>query len=362
MINEGMENIIFTSAVAEELQRLLKDVARKNVFVLTDTNTFKYCLPLLEGVGIEKDNVFVIPQGEASKSLQTAEQIWLFLLERVARRDSLLINLGGGVVSDLGGFTASTFKRGIKYVNVPTTLLSQVDASVGGKTGINLGGLKNNIGTFSIPQKVIIDTVFLKTLPECQLLSGFAEMLKHALLSGEDSLNKILNTEPTDIKALASILPESVAVKYRIVEADPFEAGIRKALNLGHTFGHALESASMETNTPLLHGEAVAYGLFFALSLSVKKKGFSEELFHKIHYYIYEHYCKMDINGVDTIHSLLEDTEHLYRLMLQDKKNDGDGVKFVLLTKPGEYSVDNQCSKEEIEQAVLEWRKMYHEG
>ena len=248
-------------------------------------------------------------------------------------------------MTDLGGFAASTFKRGMRCINVPTTLLAQVDASLGGKTGFNFNGLKNEIGTFSIPEKVIIDTRFLNHLPVRERMSGFAEMIKHGLLSNREYLIRLLNLEhqETTQEYMLELIRRSVTIKNEIVTRDPREQGLRKVLNFGHTIGHAIESLSIMQGSPLLHGEAVALGLVAELYLSVKEKGFPEEIYREVRNFVKQHYPPYPLmNHVDT----------LYELMLHDKKNERWGVNFTLLSGIGEFSLDNYCSKDLVVEAL----------
>ncbi len=244
-------------------------------------------------------------------------------------------------MTDVGGFAASCYKRGIRCINVPTTLLAQVDASVGGKTGVNFRGLKNEIGTFALPEKVVIDTVFLKTLPFRQLLSGYAEMLKHALLSGRECLDTLLKMElhKATPRQLAPLVRESVQIKAVVVENDPEEHGVRRALNFGHTVGHALESAALAAGKVWYHGDAVAYGLLAELFLSVRKWGFDPLLLEEF---------ARKITGIYPPYEPAATPEALYALMLHDKKNEQEGVNFTLLRAPGEFVIDNYCNREEI--------------
>ncbi len=336
-----MDGIVFTTDVRKELHEELKPYGEENVFVLTDKNTCKYCLPLLELQMMLPGHVIVLDPGESYKSLESVAKIWTVLSEKGAKRSSVLVNVGGGLVTDIGGFAASCFKRGIRCINVPTTLLAQVDASVGGKTGINFNGLKNEIGTFSVPRQVIIDARFLKTLPRRQILSGFAEMLKHGLLSGKEHFSKILalGTGIITGENFLGLLEESVAVKARIVEEDPTEKGVRKALNFGHTIGHALESVAIKEKMEVYHGDAVAMGMIAELWLSVMKKGFDRALYERVRAFI------LNLYPVDfPVVSL----EQLYELMLHDKKNEKSGVNFTLLEGPGYFTIDNYCSRSEI--------------
>lgn len=336
-----MAEIIFTQDVNRKLKDILQSYIPKDIFVLTDNHSKDLCLPFFDKELILTNHFIEIEPGETHKSISSLEKVWNILSTQGAKRSSVLINIGGGMVTDLGGFAASCFKRGIHCINIPTTLLSQVDASVGGKTGVNFLGLKNEIGTFSIPDYVLIDTCFLKTLPRRQILSGFAEMLKHALLKGGEHLKAVMKFTPETISSteFMQMLEESVEVKKKIVAEDPKEHGIRKALNFGHTVGHAIESYAIEKGIELYHGEAVAYGMIAELHLAVKKKGFNNEIYHQISQFI---------NTLYTPYTSVTDGETLYKLMLHDKKNDNRGVNFTLLEAPGRISIDNYCSREEI--------------
>jgi 3-dehydroquinate synthase len=286
-----------------------------------------------------------IGAGDQHKTLDTLTHVWSELQRMGATRHSLMINLGGGMVTDLGGFAASTFKRGIHYINIPTTLLSMVDASVGGKTGINFGGLKNEIGVFNNADSVILDTTFLKTLDQPNLLSGYAEMLKHALISNEKMWAEHLRF---DLTHLAQMVADSVAVKQHIVTEDPTERGLRKALNLGHTAGHAFESLALE-HTPILHGYAVAYGLIVELYLSCVKTGFPTDKMHQTVQFIKEQYGKMTIT--------CNDYPRLLQFMHHDKKNEGSAINFTLLAGIGELRINQTATEEEIMEALDFYRE-----
>ncbi|MCC8174062.1 MAG: 3-dehydroquinate synthase [Odoribacter sp.] len=340
-----MNNIIFTHKVGDSLKEVLNHIAASEIFILADKNSAKNCLPLLPLEKVKKENIIIIEGGENNKTISTAEKIWNVLSTQGAKRNSVLINVGGGLVTDVGGFAASCFKRGTKCINIPTTLLAQVDASVGGKTGVNFNGLKNEIGTFSIPDMVIIDTCFLKSLPYRQVLSGFAEMIKHGLLLGGEHFYCIMEINPQKIDwdNFLDVIRESVSVKDKIVQQDPTEKGVRKSLNLGHTIGHALESLALERGEEFYHGEAVAYGIIAELALSVKKVGFSLAIFEEVKNYIKKYYPPCIV---------VENKEELYELMLHDKKNEKDGVNFTLLKEPGKFIIDNYCRREEIIEAL----------
>ena len=299
---------------------------------------------------LEGASVISIAAGDTNKSLDSVSHVWAELQRLGATRHSLLVNLGGGMVTDLGGFAASTFKRGLAYINIPTTLLSMVDASVGGKTGINFGGLKNEVGVFSEARSVFLDTTFLGTLDAENLLSGYAEMLKHGLISTTGHWAELLRYSPVegDAAVLRALLAKSVAVKERIVEEDPTEHGIRKALNLGHTVGHAFESLARRRK-PVLHGYAVAWGLVCELYMSVAKTGFPVEKMRQTVRYIFDNYGRMPIT--------CDDYPTLLELMTHDKKNTAGRINFTLLGDIGDIRIDQTATKEEIEEALDFYRE-----
>jgi len=269
-------------------------------------------------------------------------KVWNFLEQNGADRKSLLINLGGGMLSDLCGFAASCFKRGLHFVNIPTTLLSQVDASVGGKTGVNFNGLKNEIGVFNQPQTVIIASRFLKSLDKENILSGYAEMLKHGLIHSKPHWNELIDFDLNniDFEILNEMIGRSVAVKEYFVVKDPTEKNIRKALNLGHTVGHAFESLALHQNRPILHGYAVAYGLIVELFLSSKKVGFPMGETERISKWIIETYGRFTIEH--------DDFEALYLKMTKDKKNEAGRINFTLIPEIGKVEINIDCEKEQI--------------
>lgn len=351
-----MNNIILSSHLAESVSAAVAAVPHDRLFVLCDTTTQQLCRPLLAGLPcLEGATDIVIGATDSHKTLDSLSHVWTALQEGGATRHSLLLNLGGGMVTDLGGFAASTFKRGIAFINLPTTLLSMVDASVGGKTGINFGGLKNEIGVFSDAQAVIIDPQFLSTIDRQNLLSGYAEMLKHGLISTPDHLNALLafDIEQPDLAALGRLVRESVAVKERVVEQDPHEHGLRKALNFGHTVGHAFESFSFSradadatgATAPLLHGYAVAFGLVCELWLSSVKSGFPTATMREVVQFVHTHY--------GTFAYGCKDYDKLFQLMTHDKKNTaGQGVNFTLLGGVGDIHINQTASRELIEEAL----------
>jgi 3-dehydroquinate synthase len=292
-----------------------------------------------------------IPATDSHKTLESLSHVWSELQRMGATRHSLMVNLGGGMVTDLGGFAASTFKRGIPYINIPTTLLSMVDASVGGKTGINFGGLKNEIGVFNNARSVILDTTFLRTMDHENICSGYAEMLKHGLINNEAMWAELLNFDLDsldNLDILGRMVAESVAVKQRIVTEDPTEQGIRKALNLGHTAGHAFESLALERK-PVLHGYAVAWGMIVELYLSVVKTGFPQDKMRQTVAFIKENYGRMNIS--------CDDYPHLIELMHHDKKNQGNNINFTLLGGIGYIRINQTATEEEIKDALDFYRE-----
>ncbi len=332
--------IIFTPSPEEELDRIIAGNAGNKLFLATETTVEK--LWLRNNVFFGKFSTVVIPAGEENKKLSSVETIWRFLSQHGADRKSLLINIGGGMLTDLAGFAASTFKRGIDFINVPTTLLSQVDASVGGKTGFNFNGLKNEIGTFREPLAVIIHTGFLKTLDQANLRSGFAEMVKHGLIFDPVHLARLehFNLDDPDYRVLQEMIRQSVGIKKHFVVNDPLEKNIRKALNFGHTVGHAIESMAMESGHPVLHGFAVAWGMTAELFLSAEVCRFPQEETYRISQWIRKTYGKAPLNPGDSA--------RLYELMGHDKKNEAGKIRFTLLTAPGHYEINQSCRREQV--------------
>lgn len=342
-----MQRVIISSDLINDLRIAINDCEHDRIFVLTDTTTQEYCLPLLSELEEIKSAVSItIPAGDTNKGLDSVCLIWQKLQEGGASRHSLLINLGGGMVTDLGGFAASCFKRGINFINIPTTLLSMVDASVGGKTGINFGSLKNEIGVFNDSKYVILSTSFLNTLDIENILSGYAEMLKHGLISNDKMWAELLNFDIADpqLNELSRMLAESVQVKERIVAEDPHEHGIRKALNVGHTAGHALESWAMLHGNPILHGYAVAFGMIVELYLSATKLNFPTDKMRQTVRFIREYYGTMGIT--------CDDYPELLELMTHDKKNTAGQINFTLLNNIGDIKINQTASVDEIKEAL----------
>lgn len=345
------QKVVISQNLAEELTAAIAECEHDRTFILVDETTERCCLPIVGGFdSLRGAQTIVIGATDTHKTLESLAHVWEALGEGGATRHSLLINIGGGMVTDLGGFAASTFKRGINYINIPTTLLSMVDASVGGKTGINFRGLKNEVGVFSNASTVILDTVFLKTLDAENICSGYAEMLKHGLISDETTWAELLNfdIEQPDFLHLQSMLEKSVAVKQRIVTEDPLEQGIRKALNLGHTIGHAFESFALNRK-PVLHGYAVAWGLISELYLSTIKTGFPSDKMHQTVSFIKEHYGKMTIT--------CDDYPTLLELMTHDKKNVAGTINFTLLGGIGDIRINQTATKEDISEALDFYRE-----
>ena len=311
------------------------------IAVLTDENTERHCLPLLREQLAAFDPVYIsVPAGERHKTLDTCKYIWEQLFQAGAGRNWCLLNLGGGVIGDMGGFCAGTFKRGMDFVQIPTTLLSQVDASVGGKLGIDFYGIKNSIGLFQEPRAVWADARFLKTLPARELRSGFAEILKHALIADHDQWEELTRIDDLTNVDWADWVARSVAVKQRIVAADPHERGLRKALNFGHTIGHAVEGYRLETPTPLLHGEAIAVGMICEAWLSAEKIGLSAEALQEIISYF------LQVYGHEPIPE--DQFDYLLALMQQDKKNEDQRINFSLLPAIGAVKVNQTATPAEI--------------
>ena len=367
------QQIIISNDIEHDLATAVAESEHDRVFVLTDDTTHECCLPKVAALLAQYDAVpITIAHGDQHKTLAALGDVWTALQQGGATRHSLLINLGGGMITDLGGFAAATFKRGINFINIPTTLLAMVDAAVGGKTGINFGGLKNEIGAFADARFVIINTCFLDTLDAENLCSGYAEMLKHALISDERMWAEHVNFDllQPDLAELQRMVAESIAVKERIVAEDPHEHGIRKALNFGHTIGHALEEFALQQaggavvstapenkstpgdavvsispkNRPLLHGYAVAFGLIGELYMSARKADFPTERLHQTARFIRENYAQTEFT--------CNDYPTLLNLMRHDKKNTSGVINFTLLHNIGDIRINQTATDEEICEAL----------
>lgn len=345
-------SIVFNENAYTDLNRLILQNKYSKIFVLVDENTNEFCLPeflplLATDTAIE---IIEIESGEENKNIQTCTEVWSILTDLGAERKSVLINLGGGVITDLGGFVASTFKRGIDFINVPTTLLGIVDASVGGKNGVDLGALKNQIGTITNPKLVVIDTRFLATLPQNQMRSGLAEMLKHGLIANENYWNQFSNLAEKDSAELDQLIHEAICIKNNIVMQDPTELGIRKALNFGHTLGHAIESYFLENENKknLLHGEAIAIGMVLESYLSLKKNFITSEDYLHI---------KNTIKSIfETVEISENDLAPICDLLIHDKKNEYGKVQFVLLEGIGSVKLNQEVTIELIMSAFEDYK------
>ncbi|WP_375235377.1 3-dehydroquinate synthase [Winogradskyella sp.] len=343
----------FNTNVYSELNTYIKQRNPSKIFILVDTNTHDLCLPQfmanLESGEISTE-VMEIPEGEDHKTIDICMGVWEAMSQYNADRQSILINLGGGVVTDLGGFVASTYMRGIDYINVPTSLLAMVDASVGGKTGVDLGVLKNQVGVISEGAMILIDISFLGTLPQNQMISGFAEMLKHGLITDKKYWTTLTNLQDLDISDLDQLIYDSVIIKNNIVAEDPREKGLRKTLNFGHTLGHAIESYFLENDAKktLLHGEAIAIGMILEAYLSTKVCGLSSDDLSEISDSILKTFSKIQFEE--------KDYEYILELMKHDKKNSHGVIKFVLLEAIGKSKIDKEVSNE----IILEAFKYYN--
>lgn len=323
-------------------------VNKESVFILADENTDKLCYPLLAGMVPQMDRAYkiVIPAGEDHKTLATCEQVWNQMAVAGANRKSLLINLGGGMVSDLGGFAASVFHRGMEYVNIPTTLMSMIDASLGGKTGVDLYSLKNQIGLFAPPAAVYVWSGFLGTLPHRQLLSGYAEMMKHALIADADFWKRLIRIPMAVVSSWDDHILEAIRIKAEIVNRDPLEQGARRLLNFGHTLGHAFETWSLRNDkSPLTHGEAVAMGMICEAYISYRISGLShsgrDELVRQI-LLNFNHY-KIPTTAID---ELVEITNY-------DKKNQKGRTMLTLLRDIGHAVEGQQCEPAIIRESLF---------
>jgi len=344
------QQVVFTNDICEALNDFTSRIQHDKLFILFDITTIRLCMPVLapflneyeEKHPGQRVHQIVIEQTDTAKNIESLTEVWTSLSSHGATRHSLLINVGGGMITDLGGFAAATFKRGIKFINVTTTLLGAVDAAVGGKTGINLGSLKNEIGAFAPADAVLISTKFFETLDHDNLLSGYAEMVKHGLLSEKQHLADLLNydIQHWDKDSLLPLLEYSVNVKRNVVRQDPYEKGLRKALNLGHTFGHAFETWCMQTRQPVLHGYAVAWGLVCELIMSQQQVGFPSATLYDIANFVKENY--------GPLHITCDDYDALIELMKHDKKNEGDEINFTLMSNIGVPALNHSADKEQI--------------
>jgi len=348
-------SIFISSNITRDINRFFKQsgLAYSKLFILVDENSLKYCYPqLVEKVEYFEDaEIIEVDSGEASKNIEVCTQIWTALSEYGADRKSLFVNIGGGVIADMGGFIASTFKRGIDFINIPTTLLAQVDASVGGKVGIDLNHLKNEIGVFNTPKAVFINSTFLNTLDKRQVLSGFAEIIKHGLIADVEYWKKIKNVDFTNLTSFDELIETSVQIKNNITQIDSTETGIRKTLNFGHTVGHALETFSLEHHNKkhLLHGEAIAVGMVCEAFLSHKLCKLKKNELEEISSFIFSIYNSIKMEEMDK-HRLIE-------LMKHDKKNNKGAINFSLLSAIGKCEINKTATAD----LIIESLKYYSE-
>ena len=340
------QHVTYSNQVGAALDRALASTDCFGLFVIADTNTARLVLPRIDSDALQQSTEIIIHAGDEHKTLDALAQVWHALSDGGATRQSVLVNVGGGMVCDLGGFAAATFKRGIRFINIPTTLLAAVDAAVGGKTGINFNGLKNEIGAFAPANEVIISTCFLDTLPRQELRSGYAEMVKHAMLSGPQDFADVLSHEPSTDEPdhLLQLLETSVAVKQRIVEQDPTEQGLRRALNLGHTVGHAPERLALQQGHTVPHGYAVAWGLVTEAVLSHILLQFPSSDLHRLAAFVREHYGTPGIT--------CDDYPTLLDLMRHDKKSRQGEINCTLLRHIGDPVIDNPIVPDDMTTAL----------
>lgn len=351
-IKANTYSIFFNDEGYSYLSNLLNVNDYSKIFILVDENTSQHCLPnFLANLATEIEiEIIEIENGEEHKNIETCLQLWHALTELGGDRKSILLNLGGGVVTDLGGFVACTFKRGIDFINVPTTLLSMVDASIGGKNGVDLGQLKNQIGIIKEPKAVVVISSFLETLPQLEMRSGLAEMLKHGLIFDREYWNKFKNLSSLESDDLETLIHQSIDIKNKIVSEDLTENGIRKSLNFGHTLGHAIESYFLEneTKTKLLHGEAVAIGMILESYISMEKNLLSRAEYFEIKYILKDIYETVSFNE--------NDIEKIIELLIYDKKNEFGKIQFALLNGIGNIKINEEADNKMIHAAFEDYK------
>lgn len=341
--------------MGEALDSVLAGIDYNKAIIVADVNTAKMVVPRLGSTALDGAPVIIIPAGEDGKNLDTLARVWTQLGNLRATRKSLVVNVGGGVVTDLGGFAAATFKRGIRFINCPTSLLGAVDASVGGKTGIDFNGLKNEIGTFSMPLHTLISSCFLDTLPIEEIKAGYAEMLKHAMLHSHTLFGELLNEDfstPFDTDVFLKHLEQSVAIKLHFTDSDPLETGLRQALNLGHTVAHAFESLALKRGKAIQHGYAVAWGLVTETYLSHKLLGFPSQDLYALARFVLEQY--------GAFHITCDDYDALTSFMTHDKKSHDGEISCSLLAKCGEVHTGINVSTDDMKAALDIYRDLMH--
>lgn len=338
-------------SIFDPLNSFIEEKKYSSLIVLVDTNTEKSCLPLLKKNLKFDFKTIVIPAGESNKNDKSLIEVWNKLTAYQIDRKSLLINLGGGMITDLGGFAAATYKRGIDFINIPTSMLAMVDAAIGGKTGIDFNGLKNQIGVFAHPKMVLMEPEFLKTLPKREFISGLAEVIKYGFIQDKKTVTYFETQKEVPHTIPDDLIQQSVAVKMEIVEKDPKEKNIRKSLNFGHTLGHAIETHLLaDSKRNLLHGEAVAIGMILALQLSVQTQSF--DVVKAISY------SKMLNRFFPKVLFTEKDIQSIIDLLKHDKKNYGDQVNFVLLKDIGKVVLDCQVTEAQIRKAFESYQNL----
>ena len=339
-----MNQSVVIAPIGESLPDFLSSKQYSKIVVIADNNTKRHCYPILKPF-LPKHSVVTVPSGEAHKTLATCEKIWEAMTKDELDRHALVINVGGGVIGDMGGFCAAVYKRGIDFIQVPTTLLSQVDASVGGKLGIDFQGFKNHLGVFNIPKSVLIDPVFLNTLPEREIRSGFAEIIKHCLIADGAKWEEI-RAKDFEAQKWPDLIAHSVKIKQQVVDQDPTEKGLRKILNFGHTLGHAVETCFLNKGPKerLFHGEAIAVGMIMEAYLSFERKMIDQQTLTDIEEFLFATYGKVKIKP--------EDIEEIIALTRQDKKNKGKEIRFSLLKGAGQCAFDIVVTATEMRRSI----------
>jgi len=347
--------IVVGEDIFEEIQTHLREPEMRDsrFIILVDENTRNLCLPMLTAKleQLKDCAVMEVPGGEDHKNIQTCVEIWQNLIHLKADKGTVLVNIGGGVLTDMAGFIAATFRRGIRFINFPTTLVGQIDAAFGGKVGVNLGGLKNQIGVFADPAAVYIYPLFLKTLPAKEKLSGFAEVVKYALIMDQHFWKLLKNVNFAQINLWDDIIYRSVEIKNRIVKNDPYEKRLRKRLNFGHTIGQAFETIALgKQDATMSHGTGVAMGIICETFLSCRMKGLQWEIMEEIASYMLENFPYYPLDE--------QDVERILKVLQQDKKNAGDAINFTLLPSLGHALIDQYCTPEDILSCLQFYREL----